>query len=120
MPPVLLDIDETDLKTGVLGLVVALVEIIKEVLRLQAIKRMEAGSLTEAEVERLGEALLDLEEAIEQIKVEMGIAQSVKAIRGGLDRAVDDAVESLAGVWGSGAGGRGSAPCPLWGNDGTV
>ena len=48
------NIDEKDLKQGVLGLVVALVEIIHEALRLQAMKRMEAGTLTEREVERLG------------------------------------------------------------------
>ena len=89
------DIDEEDLKSGVLGLVVALVEIIKETLRLQAIKRMEAGSLTEREVERLGEALMDLDAAIEKIKVEMGVAESVKAVRDGLDSVVDDLVDTM-------------------------
>lgn len=90
-----LDIDEKDLKSGVLGLVVALVEIIKEALRLQAIKRMEGGSLTEEEVERLGEALMDLDAAIEGIKVELGIAESVKAVRDGLDRVVDDVIDNI-------------------------
>ena len=90
-----LDIEQTDLKNGVLGLVVALVEIIKEALRLQAMKRMEGGSLAEEEVERLGEALMDLDAAIEQIKVEMGIVESVKAVRDGLDRAVDDVIDSI-------------------------
>ncbi len=91
----LLDIDEKDLKSGVLGLVVALVEIIQEALRLQAMKRMEAGSLTEAEVERLGEALMDLEAAIEKIKVEIGVTEAVKSVRDGLDRAVDEGIEGL-------------------------
>ncbi len=91
----ILDIAEQDLKSGVLGLVVALVEIIKETLRLQALKRMEGGSLTEEEVERLGEALMDLDAAIEKIKLEMGITESVKAVRDDLDKAVDDAIDSL-------------------------
>jgi len=91
----ILDIDEKDLKSGVLGLVVALVEIIKETLRLQALRRMEAGSLTPEEVERLGEALMDLDSAIEKIKVEMGLVQSVQAVRDGLDRAVGDAIDGL-------------------------
>lgn len=97
----ILDLDEQDLKSGVLGLVVALVEIIKETLRLQALRRMEAGSLTPAEVERLGEALLDLEAAIEKIKVELGVTESVKAVRDGLDQAVEDIVGSLLnpGPW---------------------
>jgi hypothetical protein len=37
------DIDEKGLKQGVLGLVVALVEIIKDALQLEAMKRMEGG-----------------------------------------------------------------------------
>ena len=90
-----LDIEQSDLKNGVVGLVVALVEIIKEALRLQAMKRVEGGTLTEEEVERLGEALMDLDAAIEQIKVEMGIVASVKAVRDGLDRAVDDVIDSV-------------------------
>jgi hypothetical protein len=90
-----LNIDENDLKSGVLGLVVALVEIIKEALRLQAMKRMEGGSLTEAEMERLGEALMDLDAAIEKIKVEQGIANSVKSVRDGLDSVVDDFLDTM-------------------------
>ncbi|MEW6034240.1 MAG: gas vesicle protein K [Chloroflexota bacterium] len=97
----ILDVNEGDLKNGVLGLVVALVEIVKDVLQLQAVKRMEGGSLTEQEVERLGEALMDLESAIDKIKVEIGITESVKAVRDGLDRAVDDVIEGILnpGVW---------------------
>lgn len=89
------NIDEKDLKNGVLGLVVALVEIIKETLRLEAVRRMEGGSLTEEEVDRLGEALMDLDVAIEQIKVEQGIAESVKAVRDGLDNVVDDLLDAM-------------------------
>ena len=58
------DIDEKSLKHGVLGLVIALVEIIRDALKLQAMKRMESGSLTDKEVERLGEALMELDSAI--------------------------------------------------------
>ena len=89
------NLDETDLKKGVLGLVVALVEIIKETLRLQALRRVEEGSLTEEEEERLGNALLDLEDAIENIKVEMGIAEAVKTVREGLDNLADRLLDPL-------------------------
>lgn len=90
-----IDIDEKNLKHGVLGLVIALVEIIKEALRLQALKRMEGGSLTEEEVERLGEALMDLDIAIEEIKKEQGITESVKSVRDGLDSIVDDVIDKI-------------------------
>ena len=89
------NIDEKSLKHGVLGLVIALVEIIKDALRLQALKRMEGGSLTEAEVERLGEALMELDIAIEEIKQEQGLAEAVKSVRDGLDEVVDDILNKM-------------------------
>jgi hypothetical protein len=89
------DIDEDNLKHGVLGLVVALVEVIRDALKLQAFKRMEGGSLTEEEMERLGEALMDLDIAIEEIKKEQGITESVKSVRDGLDNIVDDVLDKI-------------------------
>ncbi|MCJ7610547.1 gas vesicle protein K [Candidatus Bathyarchaeota archaeon] len=85
-----LDIDEKNLKNGVLGLVLALVEIIRDALRIQALKRMESGTLTDQEMERLGEAFMDMDIAIEEIKKEHGMMQSVQAIRDGLDDLVNE------------------------------
>ncbi|MDA8188648.1 MAG: gas vesicle protein K [Dehalococcoidales bacterium] len=90
-----ISIDERNVKHGVLGLVIALVEIIQDALKLQAIKRMEGGSLTEDEVERLGMALMELDAAIEEIKEAQGIGESVKAVRDGLDDIVDDVLDRL-------------------------
>ncbi|MDD5496945.1 MAG: gas vesicle protein K [Atribacterota bacterium] len=90
-----LDVDEDNLKHGLLGLVMALVEIIRDALRIQGFKRMESGVLTEEEVERLGEALMDLDVAIEEIKEEQGITNSVQAVRDGLDEIVDDVVDRI-------------------------
>jgi len=90
-----IDIDTDNLKHGVLGLVIALVEIIKDALNLQAIKRMEGGTLSEEEVERLGEALQDLDIAIEEIKKEQGVTESVKSVRDGLDSIVDEVLDQM-------------------------
>jgi len=89
------DIDEKSLKHGVLGLVIALVEIIRDALKLQAMKRMEGGSLTEDEMERLGQALMELDTAIEEIKEEQGILESVRSVRDGLDEIVDDILDRM-------------------------
>ena len=89
------DIDEKSLKHGVLGLVIALVEVIRDALKLQAMKRMEGGSLTDGEVERLGQALMDLDIAIEEIKREQGIVESVRSVRDGLDEIVDDVLDRM-------------------------
>ena len=90
-----IDIDTDNLKHGILGLVIALVEIIKDALNLQAIKRMEGGTLSEEEVERLGEALMDLDVAIEEIKKEQGVTESVKSVRDGLDSIVDEVLDQM-------------------------
>lgn len=88
-------VDERNLKQGVLGLVMAVVEVIRDVLRIEALKRMESGRLTEEECERLGEALMDLDTALEEIKREQGIAESVQAVRDGLDKIVDDVIDKI-------------------------
>lgn len=90
-----LNIDEGNLKQGVLGLVIALVEVIRDALRIQALRRMESGVLTEEEVNRLGEALMELDVAIDEIKREQGITESVKAVRDGLDEIVDDLLDRM-------------------------
>jgi hypothetical protein len=88
-------IDENNLKQGVLGLVIALVEVIRDALKIQALKRMESGILTDEECERLGKALMDLDIALEGIKYEHGLAESVQSVRDGLDQLVDDVVDKM-------------------------
>lgn len=90
-----LDIDADNLKHGVLGLVIALVEVIRDVLRIQAFKRTESGVLSEEEIERLGEALMDLDIAIKEIKEEQGITETVKSVRDGLDDLVDEVIDRM-------------------------
>lgn len=91
----MIDIDEDNLKSGVLGLVLALVEIIRDALKLQAVKRMEGESLSEEEIERLGRALKELDVAIEHIKEEQGVGEAVQSVRDGLDNIVNDAVGKI-------------------------
>jgi uncharacterized Zn finger protein len=88
-------IDEDNLKHGVLGLVMAIVEVIRDALQIQALKRMESGMLSEDEMNRLGEALMELDIAIEEIKKEQGITESVKGVRDGLDEVVDDVLDRM-------------------------
>jgi len=97
----MIDIDEDNLKSGVLGLVMAVVEIVRDALRNQAARRMESGTLTDEEIERLGRALADLDLAIEDIKREQGLQEAVQSVRDGLDDLVDDAVQRIInpGAW---------------------
>jgi hypothetical protein len=92
---VTLKVDEDNLKHGVLTLVVTLVEIIQEALETQAIRRLEGGELTEEEQNRLGEALLELDEALEQIKNDHGITDSVADLHDSLNDVVDELVQKF-------------------------
>jgi len=92
----MIQIDEQNLKAGVLGLVFAVVEILRDALETQAARRMESGSLSQEEIEQLGRALEDLGTAIADIKREQGLEQAVQSVRGGLDDLVNDVVEQLA------------------------
>jgi hypothetical protein len=88
-------IDEDNLKNGLMGLVIALVEVIRDVLRIEALKRMEGGSLTEEECERLGKALMEIDVALEKVKEEIVISEAVQSVRDGLDTIVEDVIDRL-------------------------
>ncbi len=90
-----IDINEDNLKQGLLGLVIAIVEIVKDALKHQGTRRMESGSLTEEETERLGKAFMELEIALEELKKEQGIEASVQSVRDGLDDVVNDIVDKI-------------------------
>ncbi len=89
------NLDEGNLKQGLLGVVVALVEIIQEVLERQAIRRMEGGRLKDEEIERLGNALSDLKEALLNIKKDNDLEEVVKTVRDGLDRTTDELIGKM-------------------------
>lgn len=91
-----IEIDDKDLKHGLLGLVLALVEVIRDTLELQSVKRMKGGHLTEAEIDRLGVALMELDKAIEKIKEEQGVSEAVRSVREGLDDLADRMVKGIA------------------------
>lgn len=66
--------DRADLGVG--GLLVAVVEIVHRLLERQAIHRMERGSLTSEQTERLGQALMALDQRINQLIEIFGVRSS--------------------------------------------
>lgn len=93
----MLDIKEENLGQGLLALVIALVEVVKEALVHAAVRRVEGGRLSDAEIERLGDALAELEDAVDQIKAEHGVADAVRSVRDDLDGLVGDLIHAVAG-----------------------
>jgi len=70
-----LNLDSDNVKNGLAQLVLTLVKFLHEVLERQAIRRIDAGSLTDPEIERLGVALMKQAEEIERIRKEFGLEE---------------------------------------------
>jgi hypothetical protein len=65
--------DPEDVQRSVARLVLTLVEFVRRLLERQAIRRMEAETLTPEEVEAIGVALMKLEETIQDIAGKFGL-----------------------------------------------
>jgi hypothetical protein len=68
-PAVRMNIDSDDVARGFGQVVVAVAEILRELLERQAIRRMDAGDLDDAQIERLGTSLLRISEQLEEVRV---------------------------------------------------
>src|SRR5438046_1835658 len=68
-----IDCTEETIEQGLAKLVLTLVELLRRLLERQAIRRMEGGSLTEQQVEEMGQALMKLEEKIREIAAAVGL-----------------------------------------------
>jgi hypothetical protein len=66
--PERINADPEHVEQGLARLVLTVVELLREVLEHQAIRRMDGGTLSEAEIERLGLALLKLNQRMDELK----------------------------------------------------
>jgi gas vesicle protein GvpK len=58
---------------GLAQLVLTIVELLRQLMERQALRRVEAGGLTDQQVERLGETLMLLSQRMEELKDEFGL-----------------------------------------------
>jgi hypothetical protein len=65
--------DPDDVRKSVMQLVLTLVDFIRQVMERQALRRMEEGTLTPEEIERIGVALMKLEETIHDLARQSGL-----------------------------------------------
>lgn len=70
-----LDLDEQNLKNGLGQLVLTLVKLLHELLERQAIRRIDAGSLSEDQIERVGVTLMRQAEEIDRLRLEFGLEE---------------------------------------------
>ena len=65
--------DPEIVENGLAKLVLSIIELVRRLLEKQALRRMDGGNLTEEEIERLGNALMKLEEKMSELKGVFGL-----------------------------------------------
>ena len=70
--PSKIQLQPENVRNGLAQLVLTVVELLRELLERQALRRIDAGSVTSGEVERLGATFLRLTEEIEKLKQYFG------------------------------------------------
>jgi hypothetical protein len=66
--------DREDLARSLARLVLTLIELLRQLMERQAIRRVEAGGLSDEQVERLGRSLIALEQRMEELKESFELA----------------------------------------------
>jgi hypothetical protein len=65
--------DPHNVERGLAQLVLTLVDLLRQLMERQAIRRMEGGTLTDEEVERLGQTFMLLERRMKELKETFGL-----------------------------------------------
>lgn len=71
-----LDVDPAEVRKGLGQLVLTLVKLLHETMERQAIRRMDSGSLTDEQIERLGHTLMLQSQEISRLAKDFGVSES--------------------------------------------
>jgi hypothetical protein len=65
--------DPESVERGLVQLVLTIVELLRQLMERQALRRIDAGGLTEEQVERLGTTFMELDRRMEELREEFGL-----------------------------------------------
>ena len=65
--------DPESLEKGLAQLVLTVVELLRQLMERQALRRIDGGSLSEEQVERLGRTFMELDRRMEELRKEFGL-----------------------------------------------
>jgi len=68
-----IECNQETIEQGLAKLVLSLIELLRQLLERQAIRRMEGGSLTDEQIEEMGNALMTLEAKIRELGNHFGL-----------------------------------------------
>ena len=74
MIPERISADPEIVENGLAKLVLSIIDLVRRLLEKQALRRMDNGNLTEEEIERLGSALMKLEDKMGEMKRIFGLS----------------------------------------------
>jgi actin-like ATPase involved in cell morphogenesis len=66
-------LDSEEVEQGLVQLVLSIIELVRQLMEKQALRRIEGGSLTPLQIERLGTTLLRLEKQMAELKEHFAI-----------------------------------------------
>lgn len=69
-----IEIDPESVERGLVGLVLTIVELLRQFMERQALRRVEQGSLTDEQVENVGRTLMALEDRMAELRDHFGLA----------------------------------------------
>lgn len=76
-----LGIDPDHVERGLVQLVLTIVDLVRELLERQALRRVDTDALSDTQVEQLGRALLRLEQRMEELKAHFGLSDEDLRLR---------------------------------------
>lgn len=93
-----INLEPEKVERGLTQLVLSVVELIRQLMEKQALRRIEGGSLTAAQVERLGTTLMRLEQQMEELKDHFEI-ESLNIDLGPLGNLLDETDRAGGARW---------------------
>ena len=67
------DADPESLERGLAQLVLTIVELLRQLMERQALRRIDGGGLTEEQIERLGTTFMELDRRMEELRAHFGL-----------------------------------------------
>ena len=79
--------DPEHVEKGLAALVLTVIDLLRELMERQAVRRIEGGTLSAEEVERLGRTFMKLEQRLEELRHDFGLEpEDLKAMEASLVR----------------------------------
>ena len=67
--------DPEHVEKGLAALVLTLIDIVRELMERQAVRRIEGGTLTGDEIERLGQTFMTLQRRLDELRRDFGLEE---------------------------------------------